>query len=187
MAQASFWNSPNMEPKRQYRWKLSLANSDLQSWMVKSVDKPTMTVGKAEHKYFGHTYKYPGTVTWNDINISIVDPVNPDAVKALATIIQTSGYNIPKSDSVGLGGLSSISKGGAHGALGEVHIRQYDAGDASGVSRVIEHWTLNNAFVISADFGGNLTYGSEELIELKITLAYDWATLTPATGNEIWK
>jgi hypothetical protein len=172
---ASFWNDSSVEPKRQFRWVFSLANHFQSGWMIKSVDKPVATVGAAEHKYFGHTFKYPGNVTWNDINVVLVDPVQPDSVNSLATILRQVGYNPPTSRTAT---LETISKKKSTTSLGNVFIRQLNA---EGLA--IEEWKLKNPIIKSADFGGGLSYDNEGLIEVKITLAYDWAQLTKSSAG----
>jgi len=167
----SFWSDSSVEPKRQFRWVFGLSNH-IPLWVVKSVDKPVATVGAQEHKFFGHTYKYPGNVTWNDINITLVDPVQPDSVNILATILRQSGYNPPVAAPQGVG-VETISKKKSTNTLGEVYIKQVDA-----QGKPIEVWRLTNPIVKSADFGGSLSYENEGLIEVKMTLAYDWAQLS---------
>ena len=43
--------------------------------------------------------------------------------------------------------------------------------------KVIEAWTLNNPFIISAKYG-DLDYSNDELRQVTLTLKYDWATCT---------
>jgi hypothetical protein len=169
MAIGSFWSDFGVEPKRQYRWTFSLANHFQSGWMIKSVDKPVATVGAVEHKYVGHTYKYPGNVTWNDINVTLVDPVSPDSVTTLATILRQVGYNPPLNRT---SKLETISKRKSTRSLGNIFIRQINS-----EGTIIEEWKLTNPIIKTADFGGNLSYENEGLIEVKITLGYDWAQL----------
>ena len=42
---------------------------------------------------------------------------------------------------------------------------------------VLEEWTINNPILTAVDFG-QLTYGSDELVKIGITIKYDWASLT---------
>ena len=46
--------------------------------------------------------------------------------------------------------------------------------DAEG--KVIEQWTLINAFVSNVEFG-QLSYASEDLVEISVTVVYDYAKL----------
>lgn len=170
----NFWSQASLEPKRQYRWVL-LWNS-VPKWMIKSVDKPVATVSSQAHKFYGHTYNFPGVVTWNDINISLVDPVSPDAVSTLARILYQAGYKPPLTSTEN---LIAISKENAGRALGSIQINQQDANGS-----VIESWTLTNPIFTNVDFGGNLSYENEALIELKMTIKYDWAQLTKSGAGE---
>ena len=72
-----------------------------------------------------------------------------------------------------------MSKGKAAYALGTVRITQLNS---YGVS--IEEWTLWNAWISALKFG-DLEYGSDELLDLTVSLRYDWARLTTgAAGGE---
>ena len=62
-----------------------------------------------------------------------------------------------------------ISKGGSVGALGQTTITQLN-----GDGEAIETWTLWNAFITEVKFG-DLEYGSDDLLQLDLTLKYDWA------------
>jgi hypothetical protein len=178
----NFWSSATVEPKRQYRWEFSIGAAGFFRWMIKSVDKPVATIGTTEHKYFGHVYKYPGNTTWNDINITLIDPASPDAVNALANILYQSGYKPPTTNAFL---PTMMSKKSITNKIGEIKIRQI--GPASdGISPItLEEWTLHNPIIKSADFGGNLSYENEGLIEVKMTVAYDWAKLKTANVGAI--
>ena len=94
-----------------------------------------------------------------------------------ANILYQSGYNPPVSANTT---LSTMSKEKTTNTLGEIYIRQLDAQGA-----IIESWTLHNPIIKNADFGGQLSYDNEGLIEVKMTLAYDWATLETANAGAI--
>ena len=100
----------------------------------------------------------------------MVDPVDPDMSITVARILEASGYSLP-GNAVEQGSLATISKGQAVGALGVVTIVQYNA-----LGEAIETWTLWNAFVTEAKFG-DLEYGSDDLLQLDLTLQYDWARI----------
>ena len=140
-------------------------------WYAKSVTKPTFTVSETEHKYLNHTFYYPNAVTWNAIDITMVDPGgDPDASATLAGIVSAAGYTPPTKATND--DMTSMSKAKAVGALGQVKVSQIDAD-----GKVIESWTLWNAFVTEVNFGGTLEYGSDSLTELSLKLRYDWARL----------
>ena len=164
------------DPKRNFRFTVSItgiaaANGGPLLWYANSVNKPTFTLNSAEHKYLNHTFYYPGNVTWNEIDITMVDPGgDPDVSATLAGILQGGGYQIPSDASSN--SLTSISKAKATSALGRVEIKQINAD-----GKPIETWTLWNAFVTEVDFGGTLSYGDEKLTEIGLKLKYDWARI----------
>ncbi len=168
----AFW-SDNLgkEPKRAYRWLLSL--KDIPAYTVKKVSKPSFTITESEHQFINHTYYYPGRVTWNTISFTLVDPVNPDASADLIKKIQTSGYK-PANDE---NDTKTMNKKDSTGALGEIKIKQLDsAGNA------IETWTLKNAWIKDVKFG-ELDYSSDDMVEIEVEVRYDFATCDTTFGG----
>ena len=173
------------DPKRNFRFYINIQgisteNGGAMLWYAKQVSKPTFTLAEATHEYLNHTYYYPGKITWNAIEITMVDPGgDPDVVATLAGILVGAGYNLP--DTPDSEKLTSMSKQKAAGALGQVKITQVDA-----EGQMVEEWTLWNAFATEVDFGGTLAYGNDELTEVKLKLRYDWAELnTAAEGSAL--
>ena len=94
----AFWGqgltAADGDPKRKFRWRVSfggVGGADV-VWFAKTVTRPEMTIADTEHKFYGHTFKYPGSVTWNDLEVELVDPVSPDAAKQTLDIFHRSGY-----------------------------------------------------------------------------------------------
>jgi hypothetical protein len=181
MAQSSFWSSPGLEPKRQYRWLFSFGSAGgaiegkLPSYICKKVDKPTFQVTESEHTFLNHKFYYPGRVEWQEISITIVDPLDMDAAHTLQEIVKEAGYVNPSeitagSADSGTGKLQTISKKKfAQDVIGRAFIKQLDAeGD------IRETWELHNTWIKSVDFG-SLDYTSDELVEITLQLRYDFA------------
>ena len=164
-------NSALKDPKRKFRFTVELQGIDAGAtggaamWSAKTATKPSFQIAAAEHKYLNHTFYYPGSVTWQDVVITLVDPANPDMTATLSDIVVQSGYTPPTNAT----SLSTMSKAKAAGALGSVIITQIDAD-----GNPIETWTLMNSFITDLKFG-DLAYGEDDLIELSMTLKYDWA------------
>lgn len=185
----AFWSTnfgesdtPLKDPKRAFRFTITIDGIDSQQggslmWYAKTVTKPTFSVSETEHKYLNHTFYYPNAVTWSACDITMVDPGgDPDAAATLAAIVSAAGYKPPTKATNE--DLTSMSKASAVGALGQVKISQIDAD-----GKVIESWTLWNAFVTEVNFGGTLEYGSDALTELSLKLRYDWARIDTAEGS----
>ena len=178
---STFWgtdfgaDSGLKDPKRNFRFIVTIGGLDtdpgLTVWWAKSAAKPSFAIAAAEHKYLNHTFYYPGSVTWNDVTITMVDPVNPDVSATFADIISKGGYSPPATSNA----KSTMSKATAASALGTVTVEALDAQGAT-----IETWSLMNAWITDIKFGDTLEYGNDELTTVDITLKYDWATLKSA-------
>jgi len=173
----SFWTQTDAEemqnPKRKFRFIVQFDGiTDGTAWWAKGLNKPSFTIAAGEHKYLNHTFYYPGSVTWDEISMTLVDPVSPDMASTLTDIVQASGYKPPTMPSGTGDELETISKSGAAAALKTVTITQVNAdGDA------LEEWVLQNAWISSLKYG-DLEYGGDDLTELTLVMKYDWATLT---------
>lgn len=199
----TFWTDTNLEPKRQYRWVAIIGNMPSgASYYIKTVKKPVVEIKPTEHKYLNHTFKYPGSVKWSPVEMTLVDPVSPDASQNLAAMLENSGYIIPSKPSH----VTTVSKAGMAKSIGKVQIIQISdaspapnnntgidsgntsesrAGAVGELGSDIEIWTLNNPIITKIDFGGELDYSKEELVSIGLTFEYDWADLTTRMGHEL--
>jgi len=172
----AFWSDAytEMEPKRVYRWLMYMGA--VPAWMVKKVAKPSFEVTTAEHKYLNHTFYYPGRVQYETVDITLVDPVQPDAAGTMMEILKHSGYTPPAENET-----NTISKQSATRALGSVKIQQIGPGNIeTRAGKVIEEFTFHNAWVSKVNFG-ELDYESDNLVDITLTLRYDYATLSDAS------
>lgn len=179
-----FWTDARLEPKRQYRFVVTIVGADPAgaSYYAKKVNKPSLEIGEGEHKYLQHTFYYPTKPTWNTVTCTLVDPVNPDMAQNLSSIVEASGYVIPTNGNQ----LTTMSKAAAVTNLGSVFIDQYDESHSpDGTGLLLESWELKNAWIKRIDFG-ELDYESEELSNIEIEFRYDWAQLVtnqPSTAS----
>tara|TARA_R110002110_G_scaffold76975_3_gene202448 strand:- start:1980 stop:2600 length:621 start_codon:yes stop_codon:yes gene_type:complete len=172
----AFWTegygAGTKDPKRKFRFKVSIGSIDNNGcvWWAKTVTKPNFEISESEHTFLTHKFYYPGRVTWGEIEMALVDPVNPSAVANLNAMIRAQGYAIPDEGLTGDNDFETMSKGKGTGALSTVLIQQLDAkGD------MIEEWELKNPWIKGVKFG-DLDYSSDDLLEVTLTLRYDWAT-----------
>jgi len=186
----AFWgadlSATDGDPKRKFRWKVAFGGTsggnNLQVggtggilWFAKTCSKPTMTVGDTEHKFIGHTFKFPGSVSWDDVEVVLVDPASPDASKQTLDLLHGAGYRTPNTAEEA---LNTMGKGPATAALGTFIIFQLDSN-----GNTIEKWELHNAFITKVGFG-DLDYGSDDLSEISLTIKYDWANWRPTDSDE---
>jgi hypothetical protein len=182
---STFWQDPNLEPKRSYRFILSIPGGaggtgrGIREFLVKKVSKPNFTISTQPHKFLNHTFNYPGRIEWQAIDATIVDTVSTDAnaTQEIMSMLEQSGYEIPTNPAQG-GGLGTISKRKAvTEGLGQVTIRTIDSD-----GNTVEEWILNNAFISKATFG-ELDYDAEAMLEATITLTYDNAYIDVVNGG----
>jgi hypothetical protein len=179
----AFWSEKTVEPKRKFRWLLYW--SGVPQFVVKSVKKPAYKVATTPHQFLNYEFYYPGRVTWDDVTIKIVDPVNPDSTKSLYKILENSGYVIPSDYSEAA--AATISKQGMVDALGtEIKLTQLSADGQV----PIETWVIKNPLITAATFD-TLDYSSDELLNIDVTIKYDYATLEGRTadgyaGSTLW-
>ena len=172
----SFWSDFTVEPKRKFRWLMSFRG--IPQWIVKKVSKPNITISEAEHSFLNYKFYYPGRVEWAEISMTLVDPVYPDASKTLMKLLSDSGYVDP-------GGFEvtkekTISKMGAVTAMGgKIYLSQLDSEGA-----ILEEWQLFNPWIKSVSFD-ELDYESDDLLNVELTIRYDWARLNSAVGGDI--
>lgn len=172
----AFWTESSIEPKRNFRFQVQLGDDVI--WWAKNVTTPSFDVASVEHNYLDNKYFFPGRVTWQDVSLTLVDPISIDAVK------KTNEYIIGKNGEVNYkvkqetDNESTVSKRKATNALGQVTITILSSdGDA------VETWELHNAFILSAKYG-DLAYDNDELRTIDMTFKYDWASCETADGTE---
>jgi len=167
-----FWNSTTVDPKRSYRWILVL--NQIPTYVIKTSGKPNFTIEGIEHQFVSHTFHYPGRIKWQELNVSLVDPVFPDASAIIVKTLQASGYALPGTQE---DAKRSISKKDAVSALGVPSIQQIDA-----KGNAIEKWTLINAWLSQVNFG-ELSYEDDSMVNIQLTFKYDWAEYEGAPAS----
>jgi len=182
----AFWSNTALgvpEPKRSYRFLVYVGG--MEPWIAKKVTKPSFSISESEHTYINHKFYYPGRVEWNTVDVTLVDPGSPDTTQSVYNVLRGSGY-VPPSDS---GDVRTISKAAATSQLGQIRIQTIGdqftgTGDTSGGgpnpiatgTEVLEEWILYNSWLKEVKFG-DLDYTSDDLLEIVMTIRYDFAKL----------
>tara|TARA_R100000152_G_C6774449_1_gene202229 strand:- start:1206 stop:1754 length:549 start_codon:yes stop_codon:yes gene_type:complete len=182
MATNKFWSDASLEPKRMHRWLLYIGGEPIPgstsgtvgipTYVVKKVDKPKFTVNETPHSFFGHKFYYPGNVEWQDMSFTLVDPIDPDVSKKLYDALISGGYAGPESQPV-----STVSKNRLVSAFGNIiTLQQLDPNNT-----VLDQFQLINPWVKNVEFG-SLDYESDALVEISVTVRYDWANFSLLGG-----
>ena len=183
MAGSTFWSSGELEPKRQFQFLFIIPGLDeqtsIETYLVKSLSKPSVSIGTGTNiSYLQHTFKYPGRLTWNDISVTLLDTIRVDDTSSrLSSMIRQSGYVIPDTQR---NAQFSFTKKGATNALNKPRIQQIDAGDPvnNQPPRIVEEWTLWNAWVKSVNFGDGMDYSNDAIVNVTLGIVFDWAEYT---------
>lgn len=198
----AFWNEATVEPKRKFKFLLRFgaASDALPSFIVKKVNKPEITISEATHKFLGHSYYFPATTTWNEINCTVIDPAgfggsgdavastlqapSVDVAEGMYRVLLAAGYQSPTAQGYAVAGgapatLRTFAKSTATAQFDQITIVQIDA-----IGQAIETWTLNNAWIKKMTFG-ELDYSSDDINEINLTFRYDWADLLINRGSSV--
>lgn len=174
---AEFWANPGTEPKRIYRWvmRMNINNPLMQidEWLIKRASRPSWSLTESQHSFINHTFYYPGRINYDDLNITLVDSISPNAAVNLQSLLAASGYVTPeKSAEGGADGYKTVSKAGwtsANGAgLGNVQIVQMDQD-----GNTLETWNFYNTWIKSCNLG-ELNYESDDLLNIDLVVRYDY-------------
>ena len=145
------------EPKRQNQFIMEL--NGIPSYLIKTSDKPSMTNNEVELDHINIKRYLKGKSEWNDISITLYDPIVPSGAQAAMEWIR-----LHHESATGRDGYSSFYKK-------EVRLHQL-----SPLGEVVEEWILKGAFITEAEFG-EYDWSSEDVQEISLTLRYDWAFL----------
>ena len=146
------------------------SNQGLQEFIfaLKECGKPEFKIDTTQHVLLNHTFNYPKNLVWQPIIVKMASVLTKTSsiAAALNETINESGYITPNiTQDTQLSKVLSVFK--------SIQIIQIDGGDATKVNE-IDIWTLRNAFITNIKFG-NLTYSSEDLVDIEFTIVYDYA------------
>lgn len=193
----TFWTNSGFEPKRAFRFKVTIAG--VAPFYVKKITKPKFTLQEAEHKFLNRSYFFPGHVTWDPVTVTFVDDTSGLVMSQLTHVLSVSNYGDIRDErnQSGLGtdnktfrtvqkqAIVTATKDGLTGskpaaksdtARGDgqiITIEQIDSTDLI----VVEKIELYNAWLKSIT-PTELSYDSEDLSSYDIELRYDWASIT---------
>jgi hypothetical protein len=178
-----FWSDSLSEPKKAYNWIMVF--NGIPSWVLKTVTKPNFTITETTQNFLGHTFYHPGRVEWQAIDCTLGDPVQPDSAASMMHLLRQMGYDYPSGEDWAIGsgnsGPTSISKQKAVTAMGVTEIRQLN-----GDGQPLESWELINPFITKAEFG-TLDYASDEMVEIAVSIRYDYAIMTTGeAATRVW-
>lgn len=147
----------NFEPKLGNRFIMEI--NGIESYIIKTASRPTFTSEIVELDHINVKRKIKGKSNWDDINITLYDPIVPSGAQQVMEWVRSSHESLTGRD-----GYSAFYK---------KDITFYLLGP---VGDKVEQWTLKGAFISSANFG-ELDWASNDPLSIELTLTYDYAIL----------
>jgi hypothetical protein len=147
----------NFEPKMKNRYVMEI--DTIPSYLVKAANRPTIQFETIALDHINVKRKLQGKGDWQDITITLYDPIVPSAAQKVMDWIRL--------------GHESITGRRGYADFYKKDITFYLLGP---VGDKIEQWTLKGAFIQQANFG-ELDFTSNEVATIELTLAYDYAIL----------
>jgi len=147
----------NFEPKMKNRYVMEI--DTIPSYLVKAANRPTIQFETIALDHINVKRKLQGKGDWQDITITLYDPIVPSAAQKVMDWIRL--------------GHESITGRRGYADFYKKDITFYLLGP---VGDKIEQWTLKGAFIQQANFG-ELDFSSNEVATIELTLSYDYAVL----------
>jgi hypothetical protein len=141
------------EPKYNNRWIFALEGID--SYLVKSASRPSITIGTLTIDYMNSQRHLAGRTTFGDMSITLYDPIAPSGAQQVMEWCRTHYESVS-----GRAGYADFYKRDAQLKL------------VDPIGTVIELWDLKGCVLTSVGFG-ELTYGDPGMLEISLGMKFD--------------
>jgi hypothetical protein len=148
----------NFEPKLGNRFIMEI--NGIESYIIKTANRPTFTSEVVELDHINVKRKIKGKSTWDDVEITLYDPIAPSGAQQVMDWIRLSHESITGRD--------------GYAAFYKKRIKFFSLGP---VGDKVEEWTLVGAFILQANFGEMDWSNTTDPVAITLTLAYDYAIL----------
>jgi len=148
----------NFEPKLANRFIMEI--NGIESYIIKTMQRPTLTSEVVELDHINVKRKIKGKTNWDDIEITLYDPITPSGAQQVMDWVRLSHESLTGRD--------------GYAAFYKKDIKFWSLGP---VGDKVEEWTLKGAFIISANFGEMDWSNSTDPVSITLSLAYDYAVL----------
>jgi hypothetical protein len=147
----------NFEPKMKNRYIMEI--DGIASYLIKTANRPSIQFEVVTLDHINVKRKLKGKGEWQDIEITLFDPIVPSGAQQVMEWVRTSHESITGRD-----GYADFYK------------KDLDIYMLGPVGDKIENWKLKGAFINNAVFN-DLDWASNDPSEITLTLSYDYAIL----------
>jgi len=148
----------NFDPKMKNNFIMEI--DGIPSYMVKTAGRPNITFEVVTLDHMNLKRKLKGKGEWQDVTITLYDPIVPSGAQAVMEWVR----------------LSHESLTGRDGYAG-MYKKDIDIYLTGPIGDKIEQWKLKGAFINSTDFGEVDWSAGADVVEISLTLSYDFAVL----------
>ena len=148
------------EPKMKNRYYMEMTSVGIPAYMVKAANRPEIQFETVKIDHINVYRKLKGKGEWQDLQITLYDPVVPSAAQLVMEWVRLSHESITGRD----GYAEFYKKDISFYMLGPVGAK-------------VEQWTLKGAFISRANFGELDFSNTNEPATIELTLTYDYAIL----------
>jgi hypothetical protein len=145
------------EPKVQNRFIMYL--SGIPAYLIKSAAAPGFEAGEVILDHINVYRKIKGKVRWNDMTLSLYDPVTPSGAQAVMEWARLAHESVTGRD-----GYSDFYK------------KDITLDILGPVGDVVGEWIIKGAYCKTATFG-EYDWANEAAINLSVTIAMDYCVL----------
>lgn len=147
------------EPKVQNRFIMNI--DGIPAYMIKAAARPNINVGVITLDHINLKRKLKGKSEWQDISISLYDPIVPSAAQACMEWVRLAHESV-----TGRNGYADMYKK-------DVQIQVLGP-----VGDIVEQWDIKGAFPSQVDFNGSgLDWSAQEALAINVTLSMDYCIL----------
>jgi len=147
----------NFEPKMKNRYIMEI--DGIASYLIKTANRPSIQFEVVTLDHINVKRKLKGKGEWQDVEITLYDPIVPSGAQQVMEWVRTSHESITGRD-----GYADFYK------------KDLDIYMLGPVGDKIENWKLKGAFINNAVFN-DLDWASNDPSEITLTLSYDYAIL----------
>lgn len=149
--------SKMQEPKRQFRWILSLDAVD--AFTLKTATRPQIAFEDTVVDYINTKFYYAGKATWEPLTLTLYDPLIPSAAQKTMEWLRL----VYEANTGRMGYKQFYQK--------NFNLKLLDP-----VGAVAEDWEIVNAWPMSLNWG-ELDYSVSDPVNITMTVRFDYATL----------
>ena len=145
---------PNkFEPKRQFRWVFSIEGID--AFLMKTASRPSYQIAETTLNFINSKRYLAGRLTFGTMNVNLHDPIAPSGAQQVMEWIRTHYESVS-----GRAGYADFYKR-------DLQLKMLDP-----IGTVVELWDIKGAIISNASFG-SLSYTSDEIMKISLTLEVD--------------